>query len=93
MRINLSLFFLWFIVTFTQIFFQISECIQINTFNLSSNGTISHEQKLKEIKEHLIKNITNNSTELNEEASLKFFNFNFSKSYFIGTGRYYRRAY
>ncbi|KAL5368893.1 hypothetical protein CPHLJ_4g65 [Cryptosporidium parvum] len=68
MKLNLSLFFFWLIGTFTLIFFQTSECIQINSINLSSNRTISHNQKLEEIKEHLITNATNNSTEINEEV-------------------------
>ncbi|TRY51950.1 Uncharacterized protein CTYZ_00001766 [Cryptosporidium tyzzeri] len=68
MKLNLSLFFFCLIGTFTLIFFQTSECIQINSINLSSNRTISHDQKLEEIKEHLITNATNNSTEINEEV-------------------------
>lgn len=77
MKLNLLLFLFWFIETFAVSFFQISECIHINAFSLSSNGTVTHDQKLKEIKEHLITNITSNSTELNEEVSFKFNNHSF----------------
>lgn len=86
MKLNLSLFFFCLIGTFTLIFFQTSECIQINSINLSSNRTISHDQKLEEIKEHLITNATNNSTEINEEVRFKFINFIFPKFYFLGAG-------
>ncbi|KAK9173293.1 putative integral membrane protein [Cryptosporidium meleagridis] len=68
MKLNLSLFLFCLIGTFTLIFFQTSECIQINSISLSYNKTIPHDQKLVDIKEHLLKNATNNSTEINEEV-------------------------
>lgn len=70
MKINLLLF-LYSIGTFAHIFFQVSECIHINSLSLSSNTTIPNEQKYKEIKKHLTKIVTNNSTELNEEVRFK----------------------
>lgn len=68
MKLN-SLLFLYSIGAFTQLFFQVSECIHLSSYSLSSNGTISHEQKYQEIKKYLTKNATDNSTELNEEVS------------------------
>ncbi|KAJ1611045.1 hypothetical protein OJ252_1688 [Cryptosporidium canis] len=67
MKLNLLLF-LCLIWTFTQLIFQVSECIHLDSNSLLSNGTLSHEQVLREIREHLKTNSTVNSTELSEEV-------------------------